>query len=430
MYVHVPGYAAILFRRTYADLALPGALMDRSHAWLDSTDAKWSNEKKTWTFPSGASITFGYLERDSDVYRYQSAEFQFVGFDELTQFNEYQYTYLFSRLRRTEELGKVPLRMRGASNPGGIGHQWVKNRFITKREPGVVFIPATLNDAESYLDTTAYRESLSKLPEELQKQLLEGDWSAFEGAAFPEFNRKLHGVPIVPLEDQWERFESMDYGISNPTAWLAWAVDFEGNLIVYDRFYKPSLPSETAPEILRKRREWGSRNCWGDPNSLAMRTSTVNKFGEPATIETEFSDLGVPVMRGNDNPKAGYTRLRELLKPDPTRRFPDWHPFRGKPGSPRLFIVVDRVPELIEQLESATVQPIDKRDGGEKVDPDWEGRYGHAVAAARYGAMSRPDASDYVESIDLDPRAAFIEDQLRKRSGSSTTPRSIRWEIA
>src|SRR5204863_6819193 len=115
------------------------------------------------------------LDVEKDVYRYQSAEFQFVGFDELTQFTEYQYTYLFSRLRRLRSMD-IPIRMRSASNPGGIGHQWVKKRFITERGSEAIFIPATLHDAEPYLDTSEYRDSLPKLPEELRKQLLDGDW--------------------------------------------------------------------------------------------------------------------------------------------------------------------------------------------------------------------------------------------------------------
>ncbi len=83
-YVEVPNYAAILFRRTFADLALPGALMDRSQEWLSGTEARWNERDKTWTFPSGATISFGYLEHENHKYRYQSAEFQFIGFDELT----------------------------------------------------------------------------------------------------------------------------------------------------------------------------------------------------------------------------------------------------------------------------------------------------------------------------------------------------------
>ena len=122
-YVHVPGYAALLLRKSYADLALPGAIMDRSRDWLQP-HAKWNDNDKKWTFPSGATLTFGYLQTSNDRYRYQGAEFQFVGFDELTQFDEIDYTYLLSRLRRpsTGPLSTVPLRMRAAANQIGRAH--------------------------------------------------------------------------------------------------------------------------------------------------------------------------------------------------------------------------------------------------------------------------------------------------------------------
>lgn len=95
-FVDVPGYAALLLRRRYRDLALPGALMAISKQWWLSTDAKWSEQAGKWTFPSGAEIQFGYMEHEGDEQQYQSAAFQFIGFDELTQFSENQYTYLFS----------------------------------------------------------------------------------------------------------------------------------------------------------------------------------------------------------------------------------------------------------------------------------------------------------------------------------------------
>ena len=120
-YVHLPDYSAILFRRTYSDLSLPGALMDRANEWLRGTDAHWQDQKKTWTFPSGSTLTFGYLDNENAKYRYQGSNFDFVGWDELTQFTESQYRYLFSRLRRSAG-SDIPLRMRSASNPGGFGH--------------------------------------------------------------------------------------------------------------------------------------------------------------------------------------------------------------------------------------------------------------------------------------------------------------------
>jgi hypothetical protein len=145
-WVDVPGYAALLLRRSFAELALPGSLMDRSKRWLTGTGAHWNEQLKRWTFPSSATLAFGYLETDGDLYRYQSAEFQMIGFDELTEFEEGQYTYLFSRLRRPSAgpLATVPLRMCAASNPGGIGHGWVKKRFPIDGKPRErrVFIPA------------------------------------------------------------------------------------------------------------------------------------------------------------------------------------------------------------------------------------------------------------------------------------------------
>jgi predicted phage terminase large subunit-like protein len=193
-YADIPGYAALLLRRTYGDLKLPGALLDRAAEWLMPTRARWVASEMSWIFPGGGSITFGHLSRENDKYRYQSAEFQFVGFDELTQFTESQYTFLFSRLRRTTAMQAVPLRMRAASNPGGIGHAWVKSRFIPDPETGELpvdaetgavrrYIPARLED-NPYLEHTTYLASLSKLDPVTRAQYRAGDWEAHRVGGF------------------------------------------------------------------------------------------------------------------------------------------------------------------------------------------------------------------------------------------------------
>ena len=174
-YVHVPGYSALLLRRSYADLALPGALMDRAESWLAGSDAKWSAQDKQWLFPSGATITFGYLEAEKDKYRYQGAELQFIGIDEATQFGESQYRYLLSRLRRRVGV-VVPIRARLASNPGGIGHEWVRRLFVIEgRDHGRPFVPACLTDNPG-LDQAEYRRSLARLDHVTRAQLLDGNW--------------------------------------------------------------------------------------------------------------------------------------------------------------------------------------------------------------------------------------------------------------
>lgn len=182
-YVDEPGYAALILRRSYADLALPGAIMDRAIEWLGPTDAKWNEIDKTFTFPSGAKLVFGYLATHRDKYRYQSSEFQFVAFDELTQFEEPQYRYLLSRVRRLEG-SNVPLRVRSASNPGGVGHDWVHRYFVDPGDPSRPFIPARLED-NPFLDTDEYDKALSRLDPITRAQLRYGDWSVRpEGGMF------------------------------------------------------------------------------------------------------------------------------------------------------------------------------------------------------------------------------------------------------
>lgn len=176
-WVDQPDYSAILFRRTYADLALPGALMDRSQDWLMGSGARWNEQKHAWTFPKGATLTFGYMEHENDKYRYQGAQFDYIGFDELTQFTETQYRYLFSRLRRLKG-SAIPPRMRAASNPGGVGHEWVRQRFLTEgRRAERPFIPAKLED-NPHLDAAEYEVSLAELDPYTRAQLRRGDWFA------------------------------------------------------------------------------------------------------------------------------------------------------------------------------------------------------------------------------------------------------------
>lgn len=206
-YADVPGYNALIIRRNLSDLAMPNALMDRAHAWLDGrNDAYWDESKKRWTFTSGATLTFGYLDAARDIDRYASAEFHFIGVDELTQFSEKQYLELFARLRSPAcprcgfdksyalhhqtvhhqqsndcpmcidlrrqlrnavhlPAAHIPLRMRSASNPGNIGHEWVKRRFVLRIGAPTgdrLYVPARLDD-NPFINRDEYVKSLLNL---------------------------------------------------------------------------------------------------------------------------------------------------------------------------------------------------------------------------------------------------------------------------
>lgn len=209
-YVDEPSYAAILFRKTYSDLALPGALIDRAKQWLgpfEKQGVRWVEKEKTWHFPSGATMSFGYLENDNDKYRYQSSEFQFIGFDELTQLLKSVYTYMFSRLRRLKS-SPVPLRVRSASNPGNEGHEWVRQRFLVEGpDKGRIFIPASLSD-NPYLDAESYREGLDELDLVTKAQLKDGNWDVKRVGAM--FDRDwFEIVPHAPAGIRNVRFWDM-----------------------------------------------------------------------------------------------------------------------------------------------------------------------------------------------------------------------------
>lgn len=197
-----PEYAGLLLRRTYADLMLPGALLDRGISWWKGrAGVHWDGTNKTFRFSSGAKVAFSYLQHAGDEIRYQGAEFQYVGWDELTQFPDRRaYTYLLSRIRRPAN-SRIPLRSLAASNPGGKGHSWVAEDFdVLLDGDGNPFYPARVTD-NPYIDREAYIEGLMHLHPTTRAQLLAGDWRAREPGDY--FRREWFGPLLDPETDLW-----------------------------------------------------------------------------------------------------------------------------------------------------------------------------------------------------------------------------------
>ena len=412
-YVHIPDYAALILRRTFPELEQPDGPIDQSLRWFASVPESlrpvYNRGDHEWRFPSGAVLKFGHLDHPNAMIRYQGGGYHFFGFDELTHFDEQPYEFIgFSRTRRPREgpLSRVPMRVRATANPGGPGHMWVKQRFITGRKPGVMFVPAKLEHNPG-IDFDDYVSRLSELGPELRQQLLDGDWDAIEHAAFEI--RDVHMVDGFEPGDGMEKFEGADWGL-NGAPWALWTVDFEENVVGTDLLYvHDTLPSDFCSDHLipRRKASWGFDNrAFVDP-SIWQRTSTKNRWGQPAMLADEFTDNGVNVERANNDPRAGLIRIREMLKPDPEHPFPDWHPRRGEMGAPRVFFVRGVFDPVVEELRAAPLQPIDKRDGGEMVDPKWESRVGHCVAMCRYSLMTRPAPSERPYVPLEDPRDEF-----------------------
>ena len=309
-YVHVPGYAALILRRTFADLALPDAIMARAKKWLDGTDAEWNEQRKAFTFPSGAILQFGYCDTAKDLARYKSAAFQFIGIDELTEWPEGWYRFLFSRLRRPRKLD-VPLRMRGATNPDGLGQEWVRLRFaiplgeiiegpIASNDNARVFLPARAEDNPS-LDLEAYEESLKQLGPQKYQQLRWGRWVRdAEGLVYAyDSQRNLLGAPLE-RDKTWKYILALDFGFVDSTAFvvLGWR-PHDPTVYVIASFKRPKLtPSAVGAVVKGLEKDYKFSQIVGDVGGLGK-----------AYAEEIKARFRVPIEPAEKNNKRGYIEL-------------------------------------------------------------------------------------------------------------------------
>ena len=302
-YVDVPGYSALILRKSFADLSKPGAIMDRARDWLSPfPEARWNDKLKTFTFPSGARLTFGYLDTAADKYTYQGAEYQYIGFDELTQFPKSEYTYLFSRLRKTQDIN-VPLRVRAATNPGGMYPQWVYERFIKNVDNAPVseriFIPALIQDNPA-LNYEEYKKSLDELDEVTRAQMLYGDWDARpEGLVYPEFEQCVFDPTVDWREGmpEGEHFGGIDWGFTSPFCCLVGVLDKNQHLWIYFERY---MRGATIPEHA----------------AVIPKDKDVIIFADPALPESiaQMRKLDFTVRKANNDIKTGIQVMKNWIR--------------------------------------------------------------------------------------------------------------------
>jgi predicted phage terminase large subunit-like protein len=272
-FVDIPNYSAIIFRRTYADLALPGAIMDRFINWVAPyDDVRWNANNYTAVFPSGARVSFGYLNNQQDYLRYKGAEFQFIGMDEVTEIRESDYRYMFSRMRRpvSGPLSGVPLRMRSACNPAP---NWVRQRFIVEGlEQGRIFVPSKLSDNPG-IDAVSYRQALQALDPLERKRLEDGDWWATTlGSMFQRESITIidqTDIPRITTSARAVRFWDLaatEPSHTNPNP--DWTV---GTLMLFDSGVAYVLDVRRARVRGEKVEELISQTAYEDGRAVAIR---------------------------------------------------------------------------------------------------------------------------------------------------------------
>jgi hypothetical protein len=264
--VHIPHYRGIIFRRTFPQLT---DLVDRSREVYGAAfpKASYNETKHVWTFPSGAKIYFGNMQRDEDRFNYQGKHYDFIAFDELTQFTWVQYSYLMSRNRPNGPGTRVYIR--ASANPGGVGHGWVKDRFITAAPPltpivgeydvvtpegkritlrrSRIFVPSTVFDNRRLLENDPnYLANLAMLPEAEKNALLYGSWDSFDGQVFMEWRNDpahygdmqwTHVIDPFPIPAHWRIWRGFDFGYAKPFAVGWFAADEDGRLYHIKEYY-------------------------------------------------------------------------------------------------------------------------------------------------------------------------------------------------
>jgi hypothetical protein len=362
---------------------------------------KWSERKSQWTSPQGGRLWMSYLDKDTDVTRYQGQAFNWIGFDELTQWSSpYAWDYMRSRLRsaHSKDLG---LYMRGTTNPGGNGHSWVKKMFIDPAPPNTPywatsvesgetirypaghskageplfkrrFIPASLFDNPYLSEGGDYEAMLLSLPEHQRKQLLEGNWDVNEGAAFPEFNRAIHVVDDFKIPSSWTRFRACDYGYGSYSGVVWFAVSPSEQLIVYRELYCSKVTATDLADLILDAEAQDGTIRYGVLDSSLWH----NRGDTGPSLAEQMNMKGCrwrPSDRSRGSRVAGKNEIHRRLQVD---EFTE---------EPRLVFMSSCV-NTISQIPSI---PLDKRNP-EDVDTNAED---HLYDALRYGIMTRPRSS-------------------------------------
>lgn len=326
-----------IFRRTYPELDKSIILRFREKYPTEEYEYN-KQERRAYFKKSGSILEFNHCQHETDVIKFQSAEYERIYFDELTHFTEYQYDYLRSRNRTVKK--NIKPQMKSATNPGGIGHLWVKKRFIdnalpnklikrkhpqTLTEYSTQYIPAKVYDNKYLVENDpSYINRLEMLPEEERKALLEGDWNVFKGQFFKEWRDEIHVLEPFKIPKGWKIFRAIDWGYRNPTCVVWLAVDNDGRMYVFKELYVSEKTDTEVVQMIKEMTEDEKKVAYtiADPSLWS-----VTQYEKGESIALRFSKMGISLVRGDNNRLSGASTFHSYLMPDATDKKPSLYFF-------------------------------------------------------------------------------------------------------
>ncbi len=368
----------LIVRRTHKELQTN--IIDKFMAeipWLRNWKGDFKINLQTQRLihkPTNSELLFWYCRYEKDVYQYQSDEFDFICVDELTQFTEFQYKYLLSRLRSTKK--DVVPNFFWATNPWNIGHWWVKRLWVDRNEyfkwekpREYEFIKSFVYDNKYIIDNDPeYIERLEALPEKERKALLYWDWDIFDWQFFKEFNRDLHVTrPHIP---SWKKIIALDYWYTNPSAVYWMNKDNFGKITVYRELY---VTEHTYKQLAVKIRAltWEDEkiNCViVDPAIFAKSWNVENGV---SWWDILWENLPRKIERANNDRINWASLYRVALQP--YRDLNTWEICATLEICSNCVNLIRTMPQLIHDKNRV-----------EDVDTDWED---HSYDATRYWLM-------------------------------------------
>ncbi len=419
--VHIPHYKAIILRKTFPQLT---ELIEKSLGYYKAVfpKAKYNDSKHVWTFPSGAKIYFGSMQHTKDKHNYQGKAYDLVVFDELTHFTFEEYNYLFSRNRPNGPGTRCYIR--ATANPGGVGHGWVKQRFITAAKPMTtireehlvnmpdgsvkkfsksrIFVPSSVFDNKKLIENDpGYLGRLAELPKAERDALLYGDWNSFSGQVFSEWvnddahyedRRNTHVISPFRVPPEWKIYRGFDWGFAKPFSVGWYAVDFGKRIYRIRELYgctdTPDTGVKWEPALIAKKIreiEEQDENLKGKTiHGIADPAIFADDRGRDTSIAAVMERSGVFFDKGNHERLAGKMQMHNRL------RFDD----EGYP----MFYCFSTCKHFIRTVPSLVYSETDVED----VDTKGED---HIYDECRYVLMEypitpKPSAKDRIKEFD------------------------------
>lgn len=416
----IPNLQAYLFRRLWKELEKTHVIP--SQVQFPREAGEFKESKKRWDFSNGSMLHFCYAQYEKDVFTYQGAEIHLLVIDELTTFTEFMYDYLRSRVRCTLDIPKefrhkIPGIICG-SNPGGVGHEFAKRRWVdfakpmelkraSKREGGMLrqYIPGKLEDNPILLKNDPdYIHRLDALPEPYRSAYKDGDWDIFMGQIFA-FNEMDHVIEPMPVPDNAPLYMTFDWGFGKPYSIGWWWVDDDGRVYRFHELYGcmngqtdtgvRQTDEEIAEEILIHEEQQGikgrriTRLC--DPTCFNKKPNYDQGGQTPSTAEV-FAKKGVYLSKGDPNRLMKIRQFHQRLRVKKDKE--------GNTIEPPMMLVYKTCVDFIRTIP--LLQADEKNP--EDVDTRMED---HIYDEAAHICMARPIGGQTLVTDDIFDKAAL-----------------------